>query len=62
MNRAPCSEKKSATTRSPLGTGAFAPDPKKLVEFVRALARAAAREDYRKGSEAALPRPEPDEP
>ncbi|WP_374309968.1 hypothetical protein [Methylocella sp.] len=35
-------------------------DPK-LVEFVKALARAAAREDHRRAAEAALPRSERDQ-
>jgi hypothetical protein len=58
MNRAPGSNKlkvAKGSQESPLHT----PDPK-LMEFVKALARAAAREDHRRAAEAALPRPEPD--
>jgi hypothetical protein len=61
MNRAPGSEKKSETARRPQDATSHISDPK-LIEFVRALARAAAREDYRKAAEAALPRPQADEP
>jgi hypothetical protein len=59
MNRAPGSEKKSETARRPLDASSATPDPK-LLEFVKSLARAAAREDHRRAAEAALPRPEPD--
>jgi hypothetical protein len=53
MNRPPGSEKKSHTARRPQEANTHASDPK-LVEFVRALARAAAREDHRKVAEATL--------
>ena len=59
MNRAPGSEKKSETARRPQEANSHASDPK-LIEFVRALARAAAREDHRKAAEAALPRTKAD--
>jgi hypothetical protein len=59
MNRVPGSEKKSETARRPQEASAHTSDPK-LIEFVRALARAAAREDHRRAAEAALPRLEPD--
>jgi hypothetical protein len=55
MNRAPGSEKKSETARRPQEANTHTSDPK-LIEFVRALAGAAAREDYRKAAEATLPR------
>jgi hypothetical protein len=45
--------------KTPQASCPRAPDPK-LVEFVKSLARAAAREDHRRAAEAALPRPEPD--
>src|ERR1019366_10704381 len=48
------------TARRPQEASSAPPDPK-LLEFVKALARAAAREDHRRAAEAALPRPEPDE-
>lgn len=60
MNRAPVAEKKSETARRPQEAKAHASDPK-LVGFVRALARAAAREDHRRAAEAALPRTQADE-
>ena len=59
MNRAPGSEKKSETALRQQEASARTSDPK-LIEFVRALARAAAREDYRKATEAALPQLDPD--
>jgi hypothetical protein len=59
MNREPGSKEKSETTRRPLEASSAPPDPK-LLEFVKSLARAAAREDHRRAAEAALPRPEPD--
>jgi hypothetical protein len=54
MNRAPGSEKKSETARRPQEASSATPDPK-LLEFVKSLARAAAREDHRRaaGAEAA---------
>jgi hypothetical protein len=54
MNRPPGPEKKSDPARGPQEANPLASDPK-LIEFVRALARAAAREDHRKAAEAALP-------
>jgi hypothetical protein len=61
MNQASGSDKKLAVANGSQLPGPHAPDPK-LVEFVRALARAAAREDHRRAAEAALPRPERDGP
>jgi len=46
--------------RRPKEASAHTSDPK-LLEFVKSLARAAAREDHRRAAEAALPRPGPDE-
>jgi hypothetical protein len=60
MNRAPGSEKKSETARRPQEVSAHTSDLK-LIAFVRALARAAAREDHRKAAEAALRRSRVDE-
>jgi hypothetical protein len=54
MNPPPGSEKKSDTARRLQEANLHGSDPK-LIEFVRALARAAAREDHRKAAEAALP-------
>ena len=59
MNRAPGSEKKSETAQRLQEDSSATPDPK-LLDFVKSLARAAAREDHRRAAEAALPRPEPD--
>ena len=59
MDRAPGSEKKSETAHRAQEASSSPSDPK-LIEFVRALARAAAREDHRRAAEAALPRTQAD--
>jgi hypothetical protein len=59
MDRGPGSEKKSETARQSTEASSSPSDPK-LIEFVRALARAAAREDHRRAAEAALPRTDAD--
>jgi hypothetical protein len=60
MNRAPGSEKKSESARRPQEASTHTSDPK-LIAFVRALVRAAAKEDHRRIAEAALPRTQADE-
>ncbi len=59
MNRSPDSEKKLDVANGSQKSRLHALDPK-LLDFVKALARAAAREDHRRAAEAALLRPEPD--
>jgi hypothetical protein len=59
MNRVPGSEKKSETALRPQEAGAHTSDPK-LIDLVRALAPAAAREDHRQAAEAGFSRPKPD--